>query len=136
MKILKKPLKIHVTLKLAYFAPTKGFGQIFCSVGLVNTGPMERGGEHNRILIELSFTHVTTKTRAFSKALGFFRILFCLIKCPPSLLNIFFENTMENNFHWVGPRPIQSESCDVRPSVCVCVPGLALVNKIIFSTPP
>ena len=56
------------------------------------------GGGDKWALVDLSFTHVTTKTWAHSWRFGFSRKQFRLKCCPPPLVKSLFENTRRNPF--------------------------------------
>ena len=70
----------------------------FCCI-LCDKSFTKVGGGDKWALMELSFTHVTSKTWANSLKFGFFRIFFRLKKCPP-LVKSHFENTMGNPFFY------------------------------------
>ena len=54
-------------------------------------------GWDNRTLVDLSFRHITTKTRAYSGSYGFFKTFFGSNSVPPPAESLF-ENTMKNDF--------------------------------------
>ena len=58
---------------------------------------LDIGGGDEWALIELSFTHITSKTWAHSGKFGYFRIFFRLKKRPPPAKSLF-EITMGNPF--------------------------------------
>ena len=56
------------------------------------------GGGDNRVVTELGFAHVTTKSWAYLGVFGFFKNNFGKKKMPPTPTKSHFENTMGNHF--------------------------------------
>ena len=73
---------IRGSTKKAYKSKGKAFADYCTKEGTNTKSCHPNSGGDNRALMELSFWHVTTKTRAYSEAFGFFRIFFGSKKVP------------------------------------------------------